>query len=46
LKKVLSDADLRKDMAKKGHEQVKKFSWEDTAKKTLVALQEVVGGNK
>ncbi len=39
--KVLKDEKLRKDMIKKGEAQVKKFSWEKTAKETLNALEEL-----
>lgn len=39
--KVLSDAKLRSEMIKKGREQVKKFSWEKTAKETLKVLEEI-----
>ncbi len=39
--KVLSDPKLRLEMIKKGREQVKKFSWEKTAKETLKVLQEI-----
>lgn len=41
IKKVLSDSALREDMVKKGREQVKKFSWEKTAKQTLSVLEQV-----
>ncbi len=39
--KVLSDPKLREEMVKKGHEQVKKFSWEKTARETLRVLEEI-----
>lgn len=42
INKVVSDDKLRKEMRKKGFEQVKKFSWEKTAKQTLEALKEIV----
>lgn len=42
IERVLSDSALRKEMAAKGHEQVKKFSWERSAKQTLEALEGVV----
>lgn len=41
LDKVLSDKKLRSEMIKKGYEQVKKFSWEKTAKETLKVLEEI-----
>ncbi len=44
LEKVIASEKLRQEMIKKGYEQVKKFSWEKTAKKTLEVLQEL--GNK
>lgn len=40
IEKVLSDKKLRDDMIKKGHEQVKRFSWEKSAKKVLQVLEE------
>ena len=33
--KIINDENLRKEMIKKGFEQVKKFSWQNCAKKTL-----------
>lgn len=44
LEKVISNPKLRQEMKKKGFEQVKKFSWEKTAKETLKVLEEI--GNK
>ncbi|MEX2007357.1 MAG: glycosyltransferase family 1 protein [Candidatus Levyibacteriota bacterium] len=41
LDKILSDDKLREDMIKKGFEQVKKFSWENTARKVLGVLEEL-----
>jgi len=43
--KVISDSKLRDEMVKKGYNQVKKFSWEKTAKETLKVLEEVGGKN-
>ncbi len=37
--KVLEDSDLRGKMIKEGYEQVKKFSWEKTARETLDVLE-------
>lgn len=39
IEKVISDSSLREEMIKKGHEQVKKFSWEKTARETLGVLE-------
>lgn len=39
IKKAIENRD---ELSKKGLEQVKKFSWEDCAKKTLVVLEELV----
>lgn len=36
---VLNDKTKRQEMVKKGYEQVKKFSWEKTAKETLAVLE-------
>lgn len=44
IRKVISDRKLREEMIKKGYAQVKKFSWEKTARETLKILEEV--GNK
>lgn len=41
---LLEDEKLRKELVKKGYKQVKKFSWEKTARETLKALEEVAGG--
>lgn len=42
IKRVLSDSTLRKQMVEKGRNQIKKFSWDDTAKQTLEVLQSIV----
>jgi glycosyltransferase involved in cell wall biosynthesis len=39
--KVISNETLRKEMAEKGYNQVKKFSWEKAAKQTLEVLEEL-----
>lgn len=41
IKKVLSDETLRVKMKKEGFEQVKKFSWEKSARQVLQVLEEV-----
>ncbi|MBI2031218.1 MAG: glycosyltransferase family 4 protein [Candidatus Levybacteria bacterium] len=41
LKKIIEDLDLRRELATKGYEQVKKFSWEKTARETLKALESI-----
>lgn len=43
LELIINDNDLKQKLIKKGHEQVKKFSWENTARKTLKALEELAG---
>lgn len=43
--KVLSNDKLRSDMIKRGHEQVRKFSWEKAAKEVLDVLEEVAKPN-
>jgi len=40
---VISDEKLREKMREKGYQQVKKFSWEKTARETLKVLQELGG---
>jgi glycosyltransferase involved in cell wall biosynthesis len=39
IKMVLTDTNLREEMIKKGYNQIKKFSWEKTAKETLEVLE-------
>src|SRR3989344_3387993 len=41
LESMIQNSELRKKLIEKGFEQVKKFSWEKTAKETLSALQEL-----
>lgn len=41
IEKVLSNRELRDSMIKKGHEQVKKFSWGKSAKEVLRVLEQV-----
>lgn len=41
MKKLLEDDKLRNDLIKKGYDQVKKFSWEKSARETLKVLEEV-----
>ncbi|OGE87921.1 MAG: hypothetical protein A3J07_00140 [Candidatus Doudnabacteria bacterium RIFCSPLOWO2_02_FULL_49_13] len=41
LLKVLTDNNLRQEMISKGLEQAKKFSWENTAKKTLEVIESI-----
>jgi glycosyltransferase involved in cell wall biosynthesis len=39
--KVISDSKLRDEMVKKGYNQIKKFSWEKTARETLKVLEDL-----
>lgn len=41
MKNLLEDDKLREDLIKKGYVQVKKFSWEKSARETLAILDEV-----
>lgn len=41
LELIIQNSELRKELIKKGYEQVKKFSWEKTARETLKALVEI-----
>jgi glycosyltransferase involved in cell wall biosynthesis len=41
LNTVISDEKLRAEMVEKGYNQIKKFSWEKTAKETLKVLEEL-----
>lgn len=43
IEKVLSNKKLRDDMIRKGHEQVRKFSWEKSAREVLEVLESVKG---
>lgn len=43
---LLKDEKLRKEMIEKGKRQVKKFSWEKTARETLKVLEEVGAAQK
>lgn len=38
---LLTDEKLRRELIEKGYKQVKKFSWEKTAKETLKVLEEI-----
>lgn len=39
LESIIQNSELRKELIKKGYEQVKKFSWEKTARETLGVLE-------
>ncbi len=41
LQKVIDSSSLREEMIKKGYNQIKKFSWEKTAKETLSVLESI-----
>jgi glycosyltransferase involved in cell wall biosynthesis len=41
LEVITEDADLRQKLIKKGYEQVRKFSWEKTARETLKELENI-----
>jgi glycosyltransferase involved in cell wall biosynthesis len=43
INEVLTDKDLRESLIAKGHEQVKKYSWQRTAEQTLEIYQRVLG---
>lgn len=42
IRELINNEKLRKELIEKGYKQVKKFSWEKTAKETLKALEEIV----
>jgi len=44
--KILGDEDLKKEMIQKGFKQIKKFSWEESAKKLVKAFEKVHGEKK
>ena len=41
MQKLLTDKNLRDDLVKRGFRQVKKFSWEKTARDTISALKSI-----
>ncbi len=41
LESIIQNSELRDKLIKKGYEQIKKFSWEKTARKTLRILEDV-----
>ena len=43
LERVLIDDSLREKMRQRGYEQVKKFSWKDSAEAILEAYEQVAG---
>lgn len=43
MERVLGDDGLRKELVKKGLKHARRFSWQDSAKKTLMAYREVSG---
>lgn len=45
LQRVLLDSGLREKMRQRGYEQVKKFSWDNSAAQVLAAYDEVCGRN-
>jgi glycosyltransferase involved in cell wall biosynthesis len=45
LELVIQDSKLREEMVEKGYNQVKKFSWEKTAKETLKVLEELANNS-
>lgn len=42
MEKVITDKDLRQSMIPKGLEQVRKYSWDDTAEKTLAVYKQTL----
>lgn len=42
IKATMTDSSLRKDLVKRGLERVKKFSWDETARKTLEVYESVL----
>jgi glycosyltransferase involved in cell wall biosynthesis len=39
MERLLSDSNLRKELAKRGIERAREFTWEKTARKTLQVLK-------
>jgi glycosyltransferase involved in cell wall biosynthesis len=46
VRELLTDETLRADLIAKGHEQVKRFSWYDTARQVLATYRDVLGPAK
>lgn len=44
LKRVLTDQGLANDLRTRGRERARQFTWEETARETLVVYEKVVGG--
>ena len=42
IREILEDKDLRREMIKRGFEQVKKFSWEKCAKETAEVYRKLM----
>jgi len=42
IEKVIQNKELRKEMIKKGQDQLRKFSWEKTAKETLSLYSDIL----
>jgi glycosyltransferase involved in cell wall biosynthesis len=43
IEKVLNDETLRQELIRKGKERVKKYSWEESARKLIALIEEVAG---
>jgi len=46
LHRVLLDQPLREKLKQRGYEQVQRFSWDDSARRTLAAYEEVASGRR
>jgi len=44
IREVLLDAELRSTLIERGHQQVKRFSWYDTARQVLEVYREILAG--
>jgi glycosyltransferase involved in cell wall biosynthesis len=44
--KVLGDLKLRKELVKRGHKRLEKFSWETMAQQTISVYNDVLGSSK
>lgn len=42
VEKLIGDENLRQDLIRRGHEQVKKYSWEDCARETLDIYNKII----
>ena len=45
IERVLTDADLRRELSEKGPPQAAKFTWDETARQTIAAYEDARAGS-